>query len=103
MTARVLLLVVLCALLGAAPARADEQLMTLYSPAIKTSPYVHDTHWVGLRADGVQAPAVPGYITGFAEQVLVDSKDPDAKPLDNAQMMIHHFLYYAPGRVDEAP
>jgi hypothetical protein len=103
MTARVLLLAVLGVLCAGSSARADEQLMTLYSPPIKTSPYVHDTHWVGLRANGVEAPDVPGYVTGFAEQVLVDSKAPDAKPLDNAKMMIHHFLYYAPGRVDEAP
>ncbi len=46
---------------------------------------------------------MPGYITGFAEQALVDSKNPKAKPLPIAKMMVHHFLYFAPGRVDEAP
>jgi hypothetical protein len=35
--------------------------------------------------------------------VLVDSKDPGAKPLDNAKFMIHHFVFFAPGRVDQAP
>ena len=64
-------------------------------------PYVHDTHNVTLRADGRQAPAKPGYILGFKEMALVDSKDPDAKPLPIAKMMVHHFLYFAPGRVDE--
>ena len=34
---------------------------------------------------------------------LVDSKDPKAKPLPIAKMMVHHFLYFAPGRVDQAP
>ena len=46
---------------------------------------------------------MPGYITGFAEQALVDSKNPKAKPLPIAKMMVHHFLYFAAGRVDEAP
>ena len=32
---------------------------------------------------------------------LVDSKDPNAKPLPIAKMMVHHFLYFAPGRVDQ--
>ena len=32
---------------------------------------------------------------------LVDSKGPDAKPLPIAKMMVHHFLYFAPGRVDQ--
>ena len=35
--------------------------------------------------------------------MLVDSKDPNAKPLPIGKMMIHHFLYFAPGRVDQAP
>jgi hypothetical protein len=84
-------------------AAAAEQLLTLYSPPIKTQPYVHDTHYLTLKPDGVQAPKEGGYITGFKEQVLVDSKRPDAKPLDNARMMIHHFLYFAPGRQDDSP
>ena len=46
-------------------------------------------------------PSEPGYILGFKEQVLVDSKDPEAKPLPIGKMMIHHFLYFAPGRVDQ--
>ena len=33
----------------------------------------------------------------------MDSKNPKAKPLPIAKMMVHHFLYFAPGRVDEAP
>jgi hypothetical protein len=84
-------------------ASAKERVLTLYSPKINSLPYVHDTHQVTLKADGKQAPNVPGYITGFKEQALVDSKDPDAKPLPIAKMMVHHFLYFAPGRVDEAP
>ena len=31
---------------------------------------------------------------GFEEQVLVDTKDPDAKPLPVSKMMVHHLLYY---------
>jgi hypothetical protein len=92
------------ALLLAAPAAmAEEKLLTLYSPRIDSQPYVHDTKHVWLRPDGKQAPKEPGYILGWVEQVLVDSKRPDAKPLSNAKMMIHHFLYFAPGRVDQLP
>ncbi|HEX6584968.1 MAG TPA: hypothetical protein VF056_15315, partial [Thermoleophilaceae bacterium] len=85
-----------------APAAAGkERLLTLYSPKIDSLPYVHDTHNVALRADGGAAPAKPGYILGFKEMALVDSKDPNAKPLPIAKMMVHHFLYFAPGRVDQ--
>ena len=62
---------------------------------------MHDTHQVVLSADGRAAPAKPGYILGFKEMALVDSKDPNAKPLPIAKMMVHHFLYFAPGRVDQ--
>ena len=86
-----------------AQAAAGERLLTLYSPAIETAPYVHDTHHVALRPNGLEAPAEPGYVTGVVEQTLVDSKDPDAEPLNNAKFMIHHFLIFAPGRVDQAP
>jgi hypothetical protein len=95
---------VLAALGLLAPAAsAKERVLTLYSPKIDSLPYVHDTHTVTLDADGREAPAVPGYITGWIEQALVDSKNPKAKPLPRAKMMVHHFLYFAPGRVDEAP
>ena len=33
----------------------------------------------------------------------MDSKNPKAKPLPIAKMMVHHFLYFARGRVDELP
>src|SRR5262245_66561548 len=96
--------VVFAALAVLAPAAsAKERLLTLYSPKINSLPYVHDTHQVNLRPDGREAPAQPGYITGWKEMVLVDSKRPDAKPLPLAKMMVHHFLYFAPGRDDEAP
>jgi len=89
-------------LLAPAPAAtAKERVLTLYSPRIDSAPYVHDTHQVRLRADGVHAPARPGYILGFDEMALVDSKDPDAEPLPIAKMMVHHFLYYAEDRVDD--
>jgi hypothetical protein len=100
---RALLFVAVALLALPAQAAAGERLLTLYSPAIRTAPYVHDTHNLVLRPDGRQAPARPGYITGVEEQVLVDSKDPDARPLDNARFMIHHFVFFAPGRVDQAP
>jgi hypothetical protein len=84
-------------------AGAEERLLTLYSPRINSLPYVHDTHHVTLRADGREAPAKPGYILGFKEMALVDSKRPNAKPLPIGKMMVHHFLYFAPGRVDQLP
>ena len=92
---------VLLALLLAAPAGASERVLTLYSPPIDSEPYVHRSTTVPLAADGVHAPAEPGYVLGFKEQVLVDSKDPDAKPLPVAKMMVHHLLYYTAGRVEE--
>jgi hypothetical protein len=91
------------ALLAPAAASAKERVLTLYSPRIDSLPYVHDTHNVTLRANGDEAPAEPGYILGFKEMALVDSKNPDAKPLPIAKMMVHHFLYFAPGRVDQLP
>jgi hypothetical protein len=98
------LAVVLGALAVLAPAAgAKERVLTLYSPRIDSLPYVHDTHEVTLRANGRQAPAKPGYMLGFMEMALVDSKDPDAKPLPIAKMMVHHLLYFAPGRVDDSP
>jgi hypothetical protein len=99
------ILVAALAVLGAAApaASAKEELLTLYSPRIHSLPYVHDTHNVPLlKADG-NAPSEPGYILGYKEMALVDSKDPKAKPLPIAKMMVHHFLYWAPGRVNEAP
>ena len=84
-------------------AGAKERLLTLYSPKIDSLPYVHDTHNVPLSADGSQAPAKPGYITGWQEMALVDSKDPDAEPLPIAKMMVHHFLYFAPGTMNQGP
>ena len=89
--------------LGAPSALAEERLLTLYSPKIDSQPYVHDTHEVTLRANGLEAPAEAGYITGIKEQSLVDSKNPKAKPLPNSKMMIHHLLYFAPGREDQLP
>ncbi|HET6550643.1 MAG TPA: hypothetical protein VFG79_19415 [Solirubrobacter sp.] len=88
-------------LLAAAPARAEERLLTFYSPPIDSEPYVHRSTTVTLPADGKHAPAVAGYVLGFKEQVLVDSKDPRAKPLPISKMMIHHLLYYSPGRADQ--
>jgi hypothetical protein len=82
-------------------ANAGERLLTFYSPAIHTRPYVHGVESLPLPADGVQAPNEPGYLTGVKEEALVDSRDPDAKPLDNSKFMIHHFLFFAPGRIDD--
>jgi hypothetical protein len=98
-------LVLAVALTGvvAAPAAAEEKLLTLYSPRIDSLPYVHKVTTVPLAPNGLEAPAEAGYVLGFKEQVLVDSKDPDAKPLPIAKMMVHHLLYFAPGRVDEGP
>lgn len=102
--ARLITLAVLALLaLPGAAAAAKERVLTLYSPAIHTLPYVHDTHYIKLRPNGKEAPAKPGYVTGIKEESLVDSKDPDAKPLPNAKFMIHHFVYFAPGRAEDAP
>ena len=100
---KLLLVLVAALLIFAAPARAEEQLLTLYSPPIDSEPYVHKSTTVVLKADGVGAPKEPGYVLGFQEQSLVDSKDPDAKPLPVSKMMVHHFLYYTRGRVDPGP
>jgi plastocyanin len=81
----------------------DERVLTLYSPKIESQPYVHYQDGVFLRANGRQAPRRPGYITGFKEQVLVDSKDPDAKPLPLAKMMVHHLLYFSPSALGQVP
>ena len=81
----------------------DERVLTFYSPKIESRPYVHYQDGVFLRANGREAPRRPGYITGFKEQVLVDSKSPDAKPLPLDKMMVHHLLYFSPNRVNQAP
>jgi hypothetical protein len=95
---------VLGLLLAYAPAAsAEEKVLTLYSPKMHVDPYVHESQHAFLRPDGKEAPKEPGYILGFKEQVLVDSKDPDAKPLPIGKMMIHHFLYFAVNRADQAP
>jgi len=96
-------LAVAISVMASPAASARERMLTLYSPKIHTLPYVHDTHNVTLRPDGRQAPRRPGYITGWAAQDIVDSKRPDAKPLPLRRMMVHHFLIFAPGRVDQAP
>jgi hypothetical protein len=98
-----LALAIAIAVIASPAASARERLLTFYSPKINTLPYVHDTHDVTLRADGREAPAQPGYITGWASQDIVDSKKPHAKPLPLRRMMVHHFLIFAPGRVDQAP
>jgi len=104
-TPRFILAVVLAASTAAvvaAPAQAKkEHLLTLYSPKLESLPYVHKTSSVRLRPNGREAPDKPGYILGFVEQVLVDSKKPDAKPLPVSKMMVHHLLFHAPGRVDQ--
>ena len=80
-------------------ADAAERVVTIYSPAIQTRPYVHGIESLPLPADGLHAPNQPGWVTGVKEQALVDSLDPRAKPLDNSKFMIHHFLFFAPGRI----
>jgi plastocyanin len=99
---RPLLLALVALLTFAASASAEEKLLTLYSPPIDSQPYVHKSTTVTLKADGVEAPAEPGYVLGFAEQVLVDSKDPDAEPLPVSKMMVHHLLYFTGGRTVES-
>src|SRR3954467_1544510 len=100
---RRLLLTAVFALVLTTPAPPVGHGLTLYSPPIDSEPYVHKSTTVVLKPDGVQAPAVPGYVLGFQEEALVDSKDPDAQPLPVTKMMVHHFLYYTRGRVDLGP
>jgi hypothetical protein len=102
LAAGIVMAFVVIALLAPA-ANAKERVLTLYSPRIHSLPYVHDTHRLTLRPNGREAPAKPGYITWWKEMALVDSKDPDAKPLPMDRMMVHHFLYFAPGHVDDGP
>ena len=71
-------LVVAIAMVAAPAAHSRERLLTFYSPKINSQPYVHDTHEMVLRANGRQAPKVPGYITGWAAQDIVDSKKRNA-------------------------
>ena len=49
---------------------------------------------VGLIGGLGVGGTVDGYILGFKELVLVESKDPDAKPLPIGNLMIHNFLYF---------
>jgi plastocyanin len=81
----------------------DERVLTLYSPRIHSEPYVHYQDGVFLRANGREAPSRPGYITGIKEQVLVDRKGPDAKPLPLNKMMVHHLLLFSPNAVRQVP
>jgi hypothetical protein len=99
---KALLAALLLTLVAAAPASAEERVLTLYSPPIDSEPYVHKSTTVPLKPDGRQAPAEPGYVLGFQEMALVDSKDPDAKPLPVAKMMVHHFLYFTDLRAGES-
>ena len=94
---------VACAPVFAPAASAKEKLLTLYSPKIDSLPYVHDSHHVHAARPTASAPGRARLHPGFEEMALVDSKNPKAKPLPIAKMMVHHFLYFAPGRVDEAP
>jgi hypothetical protein len=66
-------------------------------------PSVHLWVSVPVLGAGGHARAAPGYVLGFKEQVLVDSKDPDAQPLPVSKMMVHHFLYFTQGRDDGGP
>ena len=46
---RTLLLALAALLVLAAPAGAEEKLLTLYSPPISSEPYVHKSAWVTLN------------------------------------------------------
>ena len=83
--------------------REGEDAHPLLARRSTSLPYVHDTAHRLPRPDGREAPAEPGFITPWKEMALVDSKNPKAKPLPIAKMMVHHFLYFAGGRVDQAP
>mgnify|MGYP003297223181 CR=1 FL=1 len=46
-------------------------------------------------------PFLPADQSTYLSEGVV--KAPDAKPLPNAKFMIHHFVYLAPGRVEDSP
>jgi plastocyanin len=91
------------ALLLVPPAHARERVLTLHSPKIVVPPYQHVLRNLVLRPNGREAPGEPGWVTGFKEQVLVDSKAPHARPLPNGAMRVHHLVWLAPTRVDQLP
>ena len=89
--------------LAAAPAAgAKERLLTLLLAQDRLAA-VRARHARGRRSRPTASgrPSSPATSSGFKEMALVDSKDPKAKPLPIAKMMVHHFLYFAPGRVDQ--
>ena len=94
---------VVAAVLLVPPAQATERVLTLHSPKIVVPPYEHKVELLDLSPDGKHAPSEPGWVTGFKEQVLVDSKRPDAKPLSISKLRVHHLVWLAPTRVDQAP
>jgi hypothetical protein len=88
-----------------APAIADAKTeeLTFFSDPIVARPYTHENVTVTLEPEQGQAPDRPGYVTQFLEQVLVDRKDPKARPIPVNKVMVHHFLYRAPDRVQNGP
>lgn len=91
----------LCALaaaLAAAPAAlAGERTLTLYSPALIALPYQAQQGYMPLRADGVEAPAQPGWITAMHADV-VDRRSPEARSLKIQDVMVHHLVFHSQGQ-----
>jgi hypothetical protein len=92
-----------CAVLVPAAADAREREMTLISPEFTVRPYTHENKFLTLRPDDRHAPAKPGFITGWEEQVLVDADNPKGKPIPVQKVMVHHLLYFARGRKINGP
>ena len=97
---RLLLATVAALLVFAAPAGAEEKLLTLYSPPIDSEPYVHKSTTVPLKADGVEAPAEPGYMLGLRRAGARGQQGPGRRAAAGVKMMVHHLLYFTGGRVD---
>jgi hypothetical protein len=86
---------VLAALVVAAPAAdaAEERSLTLYSKPITVQPYTGEQSIMGLAANGVEAPDVPGYITRMDADVVA-TPSPDARSLPIQDVMVHHLVYH---------
>ena len=87
-------LALLLLLLSPATAHAAEQSMTLYSKPIDVPSYTGEQSYMGLAANGRQAPADPGWITSIKVDV-VRKRSASAKALSIQDVMIHHIVLHA--------
>src|SRR3954453_2185675 len=77
-------------------AHAGERELTLYSKPITVKSYVGEQTGMGLRPNGTEAPATPGYITHIQTEV-VSKPSASARPLSIQDVMIHQLVLYSRG------